>query len=305
MARPRKHAAKLPEFPILDANGLYAAPTRGDGNCLFNALSDQLYGHQNEHQALRDATIEHMRANSEFYRQYMTVTPVRRNPKRKVASLAPAVPLDPAFHSADELQRMFDLHLEKMGQPGEWADNMEVVAFASALNVHVRLWQADYHYTFSPRDDAIPTTSPAHLSVDEHDTGKTRPTLNVAYHTWEHYSSVRSLSGPHTGLPKVTIVPHAAPSKKRSSVERDDEDTVFRASKRRSPLPLFDSDSTPECSEASSDESNPSIISSQRSVCSRESELPPTRKIKLVLKLRNPPSITTAPASPVTATSPA
>jgi hypothetical protein len=142
------------------------------GNCLFNALSDQLYGHQGEHRALRDATIAHMRVNAEFYRQYMIVNPVRRNPKRKTnKSLAP--PIDFTFHTEEELQKQFDLHVQKMGQPGEWADNMEVSAFASALNVHVRLWQADFHYTFSPRIYYAPNRD---STIDD------RPVLNIAYH---------------------------------------------------------------------------------------------------------------------------
>lgn len=191
MANTRKQPAKTPEFPILDANALYASDIKGDGefffplgsssfrpqlttsgNCLFNALSDQLYGHQGEHGSLRDATIAHMRINSEFYRQYMIVKPVRRNPKRKTnKALAP--PIDFTFHTEEELQRQFDVHVEKMGQPGEWADNMEVSAFASALNVHVRLWQADFHYTFSPR---VYYASNNDLSADH------RPVLNIAYH---------------------------------------------------------------------------------------------------------------------------
>lgn len=111
-----------------------------------------------------------MRVNSEFYRQYMVVTPVRRNPKRTTTNKALAPSPDCTFHSDEELQKQFDLHVEKMGQPGEWADNMEVSAFASALNVHVRVWQADFHYQISPRVYNSPS------SVDE------RPVLNIAYH---------------------------------------------------------------------------------------------------------------------------
>jgi OTU domain-containing protein 3 len=137
------------------------------GNCLFNALSDQLYGHQDQNGALRDATIAHMRVNADFYRQYMTVGPSRRNPKRQAAASSTCI--DTSFHSEEELQRQFDLHVEKMGQPGEWADNMEVSAFASALNVHVRLWQADYTYTFSPY-------------ANEAGAKDDRAVLNIAYH---------------------------------------------------------------------------------------------------------------------------
>jgi OTU domain-containing protein 3 len=186
---PRKSRASSPEFPILDANGLYAGSIRGDGtvscffrpqliadfcpgNCLFNALSDQLYGNQDMHEVLRAETIEHMKANADFYRQYMAVNSVRRNPKRKTAT-APAPHVDTAYYTEEQLQKQFEDHVEKMGQPGEWADNMEVSAFASALNVHVRLWQADFTYLFSPREDYS-----SHDSSAEDD----RRTLHIAYH---------------------------------------------------------------------------------------------------------------------------
>lgn len=271
------------EFPILEVYGLYASTIKGDGNCLFNALSDQLHGHQAEHKALRDATIAHMRANSDFYRQYMAVNSSRRNPRRQAAMLSTSI--DTSYHSEEELQRQFDAHLEKMGQPGEWADNMEVSAFASALNVHVNVWQADYVYKLSPR-----------VYYDPSDAGEDeRAVLNIAYHGWEHYSSVRNLAGPREGLPEV-IVKAPTSSKKRSSVERDDdEQPISRASKRRSPLPLFDSDSTPEGSESSSDESNPSSISSQSQPV-ETSEPQPHRK--LTLKLRCTKLSTTTESAP-------
>jgi hypothetical protein len=142
------------------------------GNCLFNALSDQLYGNQDMHEVLRAETIEHMKANADFYRQYMAVNSVRRNPKRKTAT-APASHIDTAYYTEEQLQKQFEDHVEKMGQSGEWADNMEVSAFASALNVHVRLWQGDFTYLFSPREDYS-----SHDGSGEDD----RQTLHIAYH---------------------------------------------------------------------------------------------------------------------------
>jgi OTU domain-containing protein 3 len=147
------------------------------GNCLFNALSDQLYGNQEMHEFLRTATIEHMRDNSEFYRQYMAVNTVRRNPKRKTKA-ALASRIDTTYYTEEQLQLQFEEHVEKMGQPGEWADNMEVSAFASALNVHVRLWQAGYTYLFSPRTSYVPSDDSA--AADD------RQTLHIAYHVSMH-----------------------------------------------------------------------------------------------------------------------
>ncbi|KAH7395113.1 hypothetical protein DE146DRAFT_678894 [Phaeosphaeria sp. MPI-PUGE-AT-0046c] len=295
---PRKHAANSPEFPVLAANNLYAGEIRGDGNCLFNALSDQLYGHQDMHEVLRTTTIEHMRDNADFYRQYMAVNNVRRNPKRKTTAAMPAR-IDTTYFTEEQLQHQFEEHVEKMGQPGEWADNMEVSAFASALNVHVRLWQADYTYLFSPRTHYAPSDD---STVDD------RQTLHIAYHNWEHYASVRKIAGPHTGLPDVHVVPEMISKKRPSpSVDGDDDDQRRRARKRRSPLPLFDSDSTPEGTESSSDESNGPMASQQSHL-----DIPPpdanVKPQKLTIKLRGlrttdssnspAPSRTSSPAPP-------
>ncbi|XP_014557316.1 hypothetical protein COCVIDRAFT_37215 [Bipolaris victoriae FI3] len=275
----RRHRANSPEFPILDANALYASSIRGDGNCLFNALSDQLYGHQDMHDVLRTTTIEHMRDCADFYRQYMAVNNVRRNPKRKTAAAANAATkrLDTTYYTEEQLQQQFEHHVEKMGQPGEWADNMEVSAFASALNVNVRLWQADYTYLFSPRTTSASNADPA---ADDK-----RQTLHIAYHTWEHYSSVRNIAGPHTGIPNVNVVPKAMSKKRPSpSVDGDDDDQRQRSRKRRSPLPLFDSDSTPEGTDSSSDESH-GFVASQQSTLQTPPPEPP-RPVKLTIKLR-------------------
>ncbi|KAJ4990351.1 hypothetical protein SVAN01_04233 [Stagonosporopsis vannaccii] len=274
---PRKQRANSPEFPILDANGLYASNIRGDGNCLFNALSDQLYGNQEMHAFLREATIKHMRDNSEFYRQYMAVNNLRRNPKRTTTAAQPTR-IDTTYYTEEQLQQQFEEHVEKMGQPGEWADNMEVSAFASALNVHVRLWQADYTYVFSPR---LYYSQNDDLSAEDD-----RRTLHIAYHTWEHYSSVRNTAGPHTGEPNITFNAEGLSKKRPSpSVDGEHDDQASRTRKRRSPLHLFDSDSTPEGSETSSDESSGVLSSFQQS----QHDLPPApgaRAPKLTLKLR-------------------
>jgi hypothetical protein len=104
------------------------------------------------------------------------------------------------------------------------------------------------------------------------------------------------MAGPHTGLPCVSVSLTPPTSKKRSSVERDDEEPCPRAAKRRSPLPLFDSDSTPENSpESSSDESHQSHPQQDvpKDLNLQELTLP---KLKLVIKLRAPERSGSAPA---------
>lgn len=149
------------EFPLLQSHGLYAADIRGDGrlsislkwcvvfadeatgNCLFNALSDQVYGHQNEHRAIRARVIDHMRENADYYKQFIDVYPgggTRRNPKRKTTTGSNNA-LEPP--SQADVDRVFESHLEAMAQGGTYGDNMEITAFSRAYNISVKIYQRD------------------------------------------------------------------------------------------------------------------------------------------------------------------
>jgi OTU domain-containing protein 3 len=51
--------------------GLYAAPTVGDGNCLFRALSDQLYGSEVYHPKLRTDICDWIENNKVRYEPFV------------------------------------------------------------------------------------------------------------------------------------------------------------------------------------------------------------------------------------------
>lgn len=63
---------------------------------------------------------------------------------------------------------------------------MEITAFSNAYDVDVKIYQRDFAYIVSGGGD-----------------GWDRPVAHIAYHMWEHYSSIRNLEGPHSGLPEV------------------------------------------------------------------------------------------------------
>ena len=72
----------------LRALGLYAADTLGDGNCLFRALSDQLYGTPSYHSRLRQDICDWIAAHQSRYEPFV------------------------------EDERGFDVHLQCMRQQG-------------------------------------------------------------------------------------------------------------------------------------------------------------------------------------------
>ncbi|KAJ7604562.1 hypothetical protein B0H17DRAFT_1173371 [Mycena rosella] len=187
LSDPLQNTALLTEQ--LRSLGLYAAPTLGDGNCLFRALSDQLYGSPSRHPQLRkdvcDWIARHKAATSPTYGGHMELSAFAHLTRRNV----------------------------KVIQPGlvyviEWA------AGASSPSSPT-----------SPTSPASPTCRAPRRRVRarRRRQGKQRPAgedevIDVdaggdggadgdVYHDWEHFSSIRNLKGPHTGLPGVRETP--------------------------------------------------------------------------------------------------
>ena len=52
--------------------GLRQVKIRGDGNCFFRAVSDQLYNHENHHLQLRMATMNHIAINRDDFSSFLT-----------------------------------------------------------------------------------------------------------------------------------------------------------------------------------------------------------------------------------------
>ncbi|KAG6853609.1 hypothetical protein C0991_002833 [Blastosporella zonata] len=211
--------------------GLYAADTLGDGNCLFRALSDQLHGTPSYHLDLRSQICDFVEKHAERYEPFV------------------------------EDERGLQVHLRCMREPGTYGGHVELSAFAHLMKRDVKVVQPGLVYVIewmafagsgSPKkqnkykgyayedleedgdiendqDDEEGETirTRRHRAKDRHNKDKDPPpgdTIYVAYHDWEHFSSIRNLRGPHTGLPYVreTLPPPVpSPSKIKKEKEKD------------------------------------------------------------------------------------
>ncbi|KAH7325504.1 hypothetical protein B0J17DRAFT_681599 [Rhizoctonia solani] len=198
----------------LRSMGLYAAPTLGDGNCLFRALSDQIYGTPNEHLTLRKEICAFMAGHKERFE---------------------------AFVDDD---RSWEQHISSMRNNGTYGGHLELTAFAQLKVVNVKVVQPGLVYViegaktdaFGPsastsaapeeegtmnskdkrkaKKERMKKKATEKVADEDHDDddeeGGSAPfpaTVYVAYHDWEHFSSVRNLTGPHQGMPNVCEVP--------------------------------------------------------------------------------------------------
>jgi hypothetical protein len=199
--------ARSEEFPLLKPHGLKAVEIVGDGmstrppktpnsqprcqvganltntlfspagNCLFNALSDQIYGDQRKNEEIRATVIQHMRETPDEYKPFVNVEVgggQRRNPKRKNVG-AYSTPFDSSPPTQKQIDDNWEAYLERMARGGTYGDNVEIRAFAKAYNTDVRIHLHDYDYYVRAAHDGV-----------------VRPVAHIAYHvhlfTFSKYS---------------------------------------------------------------------------------------------------------------------
>ncbi|KAJ2627221.1 hypothetical protein H4R22_004502, partial [Coemansia sp. RSA 1290] len=87
----------------------------------------------------------------------------------------------------------FDQYVDNMRRSGVYGGNLELVAFARNCQVDIRVYQTGgtvFVISGAPPDKPD-------------DSYRSMPPVYIAYHSYEHYSSVRNKNGPHTGLPEI------------------------------------------------------------------------------------------------------
>ena len=85
--------------------GLKERTVRGDGNCQFRALSDQLYGAEKNHAEIRSSVVKHLRLYKERYNPY--------------------VPED------------YEVYVRKMSQDSTWGDHVTLQAAADVYGTRI------------------------------------------------------------------------------------------------------------------------------------------------------------------------
>ncbi|KAK6524460.1 hypothetical protein TWF281_011368 [Arthrobotrys megalospora] len=150
-----------------------------------------------------------MRRHASYFKLFLSVPP----PTRKTRSST-------NLPNEDTIDRTFFDHVKRMEKPGVYGDNLEIVAFARCYSVDVKIYQREFAYMVSGERDAGEESDDdggggsSMLGKEEPQIGE-RKVLHIAYHDWEHYSSVRNVDGPHKGLPNVNPKPLTEEGRKK------------------------------------------------------------------------------------------
>jgi hypothetical protein len=184
------HASYVSEVATLRKQlgeaGLMLREVAGDGNCLFRAVSDQLYGNECEHGALRGRCCDYLAAHADAFAPFLL---------------------------EEEGYDSFDAYVRAMRADAEWAGNMELQALSLCLRVNFVIHQAGQpHWELvndHPREAAQANGGAGGKGGkgggSSGAAARGARTLHLAYQEGDHYNSVRGARD-DTAAPAAQIV---------------------------------------------------------------------------------------------------
>jgi OTU domain-containing protein 3 len=171
--------------------GLELRDITGDGNCCFRALSDQMNGNENNHLEYRKRVCQYMRQNREEFEPF--VAALIYDEDEAATTTGSNNPTDgqqmgPNRRLFNRKLDAFEKYIRHLEQPGTYADNGCLVAFARLYQVNINIHQLNM---------PIWTINGAAVLM-----GKKGPAreMHLSYHNGEHYSSIRPI-GDKTNTP--------------------------------------------------------------------------------------------------------
>lgn len=135
-----------------------------------------------------------MRSNSAEYSFFINVGGERRQPSRSTRNARGSSRLytEDVF---DSIESSYARYLDEMAQPGTWAGQLEITAFAKAYGVNVTVYRCNEDGTKQEPISHQGNLTAAHV-----------PTIHIAFkEDAAHYYSVRRANGPYTGVPGVLV----------------------------------------------------------------------------------------------------
>ena len=97
---------------LFERKGFRINPIKRDGNCLFGAVADQIYGDPALHETVRSWCVSYMKDNEEIY-----------------------------SHFIDDAHIDFNHYIEKLKTDGSWGGNPEIAALSQVFECPIEVYQ--------------------------------------------------------------------------------------------------------------------------------------------------------------------
>ncbi|KAJ3176089.1 Monoacylglycerol lipase abhd12 [Irineochytrium annulatum] len=154
----------------LECLGLRMKDMTGDGNCLFRALADQIDGNPANHPKYRAAVCDHLHKYRNLYEVFV-------------------------------VDETYDQHLTRMRKDGIYGENMELVACARLHRLDICIHQLGQPPWVIKGSDFVGDGASSSFEADPTTCSTSNGAaslpsprmIHIIYHSFEHYSSVRSI----------------------------------------------------------------------------------------------------------------
>lgn len=185
--------------------GLRIRDIDGDGNCLYRAIADQLWGEEERHLEVRLAVCDYLETHASRFEMFI----------------------------AEEDGHSFSEHVQLMRALGTFGGHMELVAVASFYKVDIWIHQAGQQtYVINGHEEDTKSEEGNKKKKQEK-----LQQLHVTYHDFEHYSSVRQLiNHDDTGTPDIRL---STSSLREEVGENEEERSTAVAREKRKPKMKF------------------------------------------------------------------
>lgn len=116
------------------------------GNCLYYALSDQLYGDFTRADEIRSRLADHIQENKDYFMSFISANgELRRAPRRAAASAAryssaSSSSASPAPPSSRDKEESFESKVAASRRNGVWGGAEEIQAFCQSYRVDVHVY---------------------------------------------------------------------------------------------------------------------------------------------------------------------
>ena len=151
-SKQQKLPPSLEEFQRnLKEHGLEMVEQEGDGNCLFRAVSLQVYGHSDNHAEVRERCLDFMAQNEEHYSAFVATT------------------------EDEDGDLTFQDYVARKRGNGVHGNNPEIQAISELYNRPVEVYTAD-------------SAQPMNIFHAEYKTSD--PPIRLSYHDGNHYNAV-------------------------------------------------------------------------------------------------------------------
>ena len=170
---------KLGFLHFLDAlkkRGFEMIEQEGDGNCLFRAVSLQVYGSSDNHAEVRERCIDYMAQNEEHFSDFIAAS----------SDDEMIIPHDKKYMSA------FQAYIVRKRISGVHGNHTEIQALSELFNRPVEVYTPESCY----EDNVI--LQPMNIFHEEYKTSD--PPIRLSYHDGNHYNAIIDPLVPTAGL---------------------------------------------------------------------------------------------------------